>query len=76
MDEIKVGFVFYDREKTLGRKKYLIVNIFEDSSESVVTYRFWSKTKKRYFYNSEFLWELETCFKFNLFVKKYKSNEK
>ena len=76
MDKIKVGFIFYDREKTFKRKKYLIVNIFEDGSESVVTYRFWSKTKKRYFYKTEFLWELETSFEYNLFVKKYKSNEK
>lgn len=47
---IQIGDKFYDHY----RKKYHIVNIFKDGGEEIVTYKFWVKRKKRWYYESDY----------------------
>lgn len=46
---IEVGTKFKYRGVT-----HVVCNIFIDGKEEVVTYRYWSKSKRRHFYDTDF----------------------
>lgn len=48
---VKIGDQFYDLNKT----KHHIVNVFKDGKYEIVTYKFWSKRKQRWYYESDYL---------------------
>jgi hypothetical protein len=50
MDEIKVGMMFRDNQKTKCR----IVNVFTDDEEMIVTYKYWLPHKRRWQFKTEY----------------------
>lgn len=70
MIEFKIGLVFWDSPNRFKPKKYHVVNIFEDSGEKVVTYKYWSVKRMGWVFTTEYVWSLEISFKYENHILK------
>lgn len=67
---IDVGFIFWDNPKRFKPKKYHVINVFEHEGERIITYKFYVKSKQRWYMNTECEWELKIDFEYNKYVLK------